>query len=170
MNSESVDCFRFGDFCFALIRVTPKSSPMAVKHGPCLLSQKKRIQAFETKCLRNLLRISYLVHKTNDWVRSKINFLVGQQEPLLATAKRRKLSWFGHVTRHDSLSKTILRGILEGGRRRSRQRKCWMDNRKEWTSLPMPELLTRAFCRKYWKRICAESSLMSPRRPNRSRD
>ena len=33
---------------------------------------------------------------------------------------------------------------------------------KEWTSLPMPELLTRASCTKDWKRFCAESSLMPP--------
>ena len=30
-----------------------------------------KTQAFETKCPRKLLRISYLKHKTNDWVRSK---------------------------------------------------------------------------------------------------
>ena len=41
-----------------------------------------------------------------------------------------------HVTRYDSLSKTILRGTFEGGRRRGRQRKCWMEDIKEWTSLP----------------------------------
>ena len=41
---------------------------MAVKHGPCLLTLKKKIKAFETNCLRKLLRISYLEHKTNDWV------------------------------------------------------------------------------------------------------
>ena len=41
---------------------------------------------------------------------------------------------------------------------------------KEWTSLPMPELLTRVSCRKDWKRISAESSLKSPRRPSWSRD
>ena len=34
-----------------------------------------------------------------------------------------------------------------------------MDNIKEWTFLPMP---TRALCRKDWKRISAEPSLMSP--------
>ena len=34
----------------------------------------------------------------------------------------------------------------------------------------MPELLTRASCRKDWKGISAESSLVSPRRPNRPRD
>ena len=33
---------------------------------------------------------------------------------------------------------------MEGGRRRGWQRKCRMGNSKEWTSLPMPELLTRA--------------------------
>ena len=32
----------------------------------------------------------------------------------------------------------------------------------EWTSLPMPKPLARAFCRKVWKRISTESSLMSP--------
>ena len=92
--------------------------------------------------MRKLLCISYLEHKSNDWVRSKINFLVGPQEPLLATVKRLKLPRL--VIRHDSLSETILQDTLEGGRRRGRQRKCWMDNIKEWTSLPMPELLTRA--------------------------
>ena len=124
----------------------------------------------ETKCTRKLLRFSYLEHKTNDWVRSKISFLVGPQEHLLATVKRRKLAWFGHVTRHDNLSKTILHSTLEGGRRRGRQRKCWMDNIREWTSLPVPELLTMSCYRKHW--ISAESSLMFPpttqsvKRPN----
>ena len=79
-----------------------------------LADSKKRIQAFETECLRKLLFISRLEHKTNDWVRSKISFLVGPQEPLLATVKRQKLACFGHVTRHDSLSKTIPSGHLGG--------------------------------------------------------
>ena len=44
----------------------------AVKYGPCLLAlQKKRIKFFETKCMRKLLRISYLEHKTSDWVRAR---------------------------------------------------------------------------------------------------
>ena len=127
------------------------------------LWMKKRIQAFETKCLRKLLRTSYLEHKTDDWVRSKISFLVGPQEPLLATVKRRKLAWFGYDTRHDSPSKTILQGTLEGGRRRGRQRKCWMGNIKEWTFLPTPELLTNAFYRKDWKMISSASSVTFPR-------
>ena len=83
-----------------------------------------------------------------------------------ATVKRRKLAWFGHVTCHNSLSQTILQGTLEGGRHRGRQRKSCMDSIKEWTSLSMPELLTRTSCRRKkttqnWK-ISVESSFMSP--------
>ena len=54
-----------------------------------------------------------------------------QKEALPTTVKRRKLAWFGHVTRHDILSKIILQGTLEGGQRRGRQRICWMDDIKE---------------------------------------
>ena len=65
--------------------------------------------------------------------------------------ERQKLAWFGHVQRHIRLSKTILQGTLEGGRRRGQQRKCWMDSIKEWTSLPMTELFTRSSCRQDWR-------------------
>ena len=90
---------------------------------PSRLNSEKRIQAFKIKCVRKLLSISYLEHKTNDCVQSKYDFLVSPREPLLATVKRRTLAQFGHITRHDRLSKTILRGNLERGRRRGRQKK-----------------------------------------------
>ena len=48
--------------------------------------------------------------------------------------------------------------------------KCWMDNVKEWTPLPMPELLMMASRKIDWERISAESSLMFLQRPNRQRD
>ena len=56
------------------------------------------------KCLKKVLTISYLEHRTSDWERSNINFLMGQQEPFLLTLKRRKLEWFGHVTRAETTS------------------------------------------------------------------
>ena len=45
---------------------------------------------------------------------------------------------------------------------RASYRKDWVDNLKEWTSLPMPELLTRASYRKDWKGISAELFLNPP--------
>ena len=67
------------------------SSSIAVKHGPCLLTPKKRIQALDTQCMRKLLCISYLVHKTNNQMRSKINFLVGPQNLLWQLSRGRNL-------------------------------------------------------------------------------
>ena len=96
---------------------------MSLETLTLLADSEKRIQAFENKCMRQLLLVPYLEHKTIDWVRSKINFLVGPQEPLPATLKRWILAWFGHVTCHSSLSETILQGTLEGGQRRGRKRK-----------------------------------------------
>ena len=90
-----------------------------------LADSNKKIQVFETKRLRKSLSIFYLEDKTNDWVRSKIKFLVGLKETLLVTLKRWKLVWFGHVTRHHRLSKTTFQGTLEGGRRRGQQWKRW---------------------------------------------
>ena len=55
----------------------------------------------------------------------------------------------------------IFQGTLEGRRRPGWQRKFGVDNAKEWLTLPMPELFTTASCRKDWKRISAESSLVS---------
>ncbi|KAL8579713.1 hypothetical protein ACOMHN_034789 [Nucella lapillus] len=87
----------------------------------------------EHKYYRKLLRIHYSEHKTNEYARQRIDTLADKQEPLLSVVKCRKLTWFGHVNRHDSLDKTILQGTIEGGCQRSRQRKAWADNAKEWT-------------------------------------
>ena len=87
-----------------------------------LADVEKRIQSSKTKGMNKLFHISYLEHKTNDRMRSKINFLLSPQKPLLATVKRWKLAWFRHVTCHNSLS--ILQDTVEGGRCHGGQRKC----------------------------------------------
>ena len=100
----------------------------------------KRIQAFERQCYRRLLLlISWVEHnKTNEYARNQVAVLARLQEQQLAVVKRRKLSWLGHVTRHNTLSKTILQGTIEGGRCRGRQRKSWTEDvTKRWTRLDM---------------------------------
>ena len=49
--------------------------------------------------------------------------------------KRRKLQWYGHVSRSSDVAKTILQGTVKGGRRQGRQRKRREDNIREWTGL-----------------------------------
>ena len=53
-------------------------------------------------------------------VRAKIQQAIGPHEDLLAIVKRRKLLWYGHVSRSSGLAKTILRGTVKGGRRQGR--------------------------------------------------
>ena len=53
-------------------------------------------------------------------------------------------------------------GILEGGRRHGLERKCWMDNIKQWTSLPVPELLAMASCRMINGREYLQNRLSCP--------
>ena len=56
---------------------------------------------------------------------------IGPHEDLLTIVKRRKLQWYGHVSRSSGLAKTILQGTVKGGRRQGGQRKRWEDNIRE---------------------------------------
>ena len=96
---------------------------------------EKRTQAFEMRCYRRLLNISYKDHVTNEEVRRKIQAAIGKYDELLTLVKKRKLRWFGHVSRSSGLAKTILQGTVKGKRKRGRQKKRWEDNIKEWTGM-----------------------------------
>ena len=58
---------------------------------------QRRIHAMEMRCYRKILRISYNV--TNEKVRAKIQQAIGPYEDPLTIVKRRKLQWYGHVSR-----------------------------------------------------------------------
>ena len=89
----------------------------------------------EMRCYRKILHISYEDHVTNEEVHAKIQQATGPHEDLLTIVKRRKLQWYGHVSRSSGLVKTILQGTVKGGRRQGRQRQRWKDNIMEWTGL-----------------------------------
>ena len=80
-------------------------------------------------------RISSQNHVIHEEIRAKIQQAIGPHEDLLTTVKRRKLQWYGHVSRPSGLAKTILQGTVKGGRRQGRQRNRWGDNIEEWTGL-----------------------------------
>ena len=74
---------------------------------------QRRIQAMEMRCCRKILRISYKDHVTNEEVRAKIQYEIGPHEDLLVNVKRRKLQWYGHISRSSGLAKTILQGTVK---------------------------------------------------------
>ena len=75
----------------------------------------------EMRCYRKMLHISYKDHVTNEEVRAKIQQAIGPHEDLQTIVKRRKLQWYGHVSRSSGLAKTILRGTVKGGRRQTEE-------------------------------------------------
>ena len=115
------------------------------------------------------LGISFRDHITNEEVKARIGNAIGPYEDLLTTVKRRKLKWYGHVTRSSGLAKTILQGTVQGGRRRGRQRKRWEDNIKEWTGLPWNITLRKAENREEWRKLVVKSTVV-PQRSARLRD
>ena len=71
---------------------------------------EKRMQAFEMRCYRRLLNISYKDYVTNEEVRRKIQAANREYGELLTLVKKWKLRWYGHVSRSSGLAKIILRG------------------------------------------------------------
>ena len=59
---------------------------------------EKRTQAFEMRCYRRLLHISYKDRVMNEEVRRKIQAASGEYNELLTLVKKRKLRWFCHVS------------------------------------------------------------------------
>ena len=74
---------------------------------------EKRTHTFEMRCYRRLLNISYKDHVTNEEVRRKIQTAIGKYDELLTLVNKRKLRWFGHVSRSSGLAKTNLQGIVK---------------------------------------------------------
>ena len=54
--------------------------------------------------------------------------LAGPIGPAIITIKKRKLQWFGHVIRHQSLAETIMLGWVHGSRKVGRHRTMWCGN------------------------------------------
>ena len=130
---------------------------------------ERRIQALEMRCYRRLLNISFKDHVTNEEVRNRIQNAIGVYDDLLTMVKKRKLRWYGHISRSSGMAKTILQGTVKGARRRGRRKKRWEDNIKEWTGMGFGDSLRAAKDREGWKGIVAASSVV-PRRPPRLRD
>jgi len=56
-------------------------------------NEETRLDAFEMKGLKKILRVSWTAKKTNEWVLNK----AGLKKELLDTVKARKLAYYGHT-------------------------------------------------------------------------
>ena len=84
----------------------------------------QRIDAFELRCWRRLLRVFWTARRSNQSILKEIN----PEYSLEILMLNLKLQSFGHLMqRADSLEKTLMLGKIEGRRRRGRQRMRWLD-------------------------------------------
>ena len=85
----------------------------------------QRIDAFELWCWRRLLRVPWTARRSNQSILREISPECSLEGLML----KLKLQYFGHLMqRTDSFEKTLQLGMIEGGRRRGRQRMRWLDD------------------------------------------
>ena len=106
---------------------------------------------------RKISGISFRDIITNEDVRNRVRAAIGPHGDLLSIVKTRKLRCYGHATRATGLANTIMQGTVPGRRRRGRPKKCWHDNIKEWTELPLAKTLRLAEDRDGWRKIIKTS-------------
>ena len=84
----------------------------------------QRIDAFELRCWRRLLRVPRTAERSNQSTLKEISPGCSLERLML----KLKLLYFGHLMqRADSLEKTLMLGKIEGRRRRGQQRMRWLD-------------------------------------------
>src|SRR6218665_2661218 len=95
--------------------------------------------------------------RTNEWLLNKAE----TERQLLESIKKRKLTYFGHMTRkkEESLEKEIIQGNMPGGiEYRCRPKMRWIDNIRTLTVLDMKELLRLAENRQEWRNVVQNAS------------
>ena len=82
----------------------------------------QRIDTFELRCWRRLLRVPRTARRSNQSILTKMNPEYSLEGLMLM------LQYFGHLMQSvNSLEKTLMLGKIEGRRRRGRQRTNWLD-------------------------------------------
>ena len=117
--------------------------------------EKKKIQAAEMWCYRRLLNLSWKDKRTNKSILNELNI----ERELFGQVVKRKLTYFGHMSRNQNLNltKTIVQGKPEGRRGQGRPKTAFLDNIKEWTGMKSHQAFQATLDRDRWREIVWEA-------------
>ena len=115
---------------------------------------QKKLEAVEMWFLRRMMKISWMVKKSNDTVLKEAH----TSRAIVNKIRTRQTTFFGHVMRRENLEHLITTGMVEGKRSRGKQREKMTDGLANWLGAgKVVEILKATRDRGIWKDMIANA-------------